>query len=62
MAKTKKLSKDTIDKILHLHKASKGLIKREIAKRLGEKRSTKWKKGKLAKYNFDNIVVCTGAM
>ncbi|KAI5103523.1 centriolar coiled-coil protein of 110 kDa-like isoform X2 [Silurus meridionalis] len=48
MAKTKELSKDTRDKIVHLHKAGKGY--REIAKQLGEKRSTvgaiisKWKK------------------
>jgi len=38
MAKTKELSKDTRDKIVHLHKAGKGY--REIAKQLGEKRST----------------------
>uniref|UniRef100_A0A8D0AGA8 Transposase n=1 Tax=Sander lucioperca TaxID=283035 RepID=A0A8D0AGA8_SANLU len=48
MAKTKELSKDTRDKIVHLHKAGKGYGK--IAKQLGEKRSTvgaiirKWKK------------------
>ncbi|KAI5104760.1 hypothetical protein C0J45_6386 [Silurus meridionalis] len=48
MAKTKELSKDTRDKIVHLHKAGKGYT--EIAKQLGEKRSTvgaiirKWKK------------------
>ncbi|CAM4725053.1 unnamed protein product [Leuciscus chuanchicus] len=48
MAKTKELSKDTRDKIVHLHKAGKGYG--EIAKQLGEKRSTveaiirKWKK------------------
>ncbi|CAM4285616.1 unnamed protein product [Leuciscus chuanchicus] len=48
MAKTKELSKDTRNKIVHLHKAGKGY--REIAKQLGEKRSTvgaiirKWKK------------------
>jgi len=38
MAKTKKLSKDTRDKIVHLHEAGKGYW--EIAKQLGEKRST----------------------
>ncbi|KAI5085289.1 hypothetical protein C0J45_23172 [Silurus meridionalis] len=38
MAKTKELSKDTRDKIGHLHKAGKGYG--EIAKQLGEKRST----------------------
>ncbi|GAA6065137.1 uncharacterized protein LOC117533128, partial, partial [Tachysurus ichikawai] len=38
MAKTKELSKDTRDKIVHLHKAGKGYG--EIAKQLGEKRST----------------------
>jgi len=38
MAKTKELSKDTTDKIVHLHKAGKGYG--EIAKQLGEKRST----------------------
>uniref|UniRef100_A0A8C6SCK5 Transposase n=1 Tax=Neogobius melanostomus TaxID=47308 RepID=A0A8C6SCK5_9GOBI len=48
MAKTKELSKDTRDKIVHLHKVGKGYG--EIAKQLGEKRSTvgaiirKWKK------------------
>ena len=48
MAKTKELSKDTRDKIVHLHKAGKGYG--AIAKQLGEKRSTvgaiirKWKK------------------
>jgi len=48
MAKTKELSKDTRDKIVHLHKAGKGYG--EIAKQLGVKRSTvgaivrKWKK------------------
>ncbi|KAI5623737.1 1-phosphatidylinositol 4,5-bisphosphate phosphodiesterase delta-4 isoform X1, partial [Silurus asotus] len=48
MAKTKELSKDTRDKIVHLHKAGKGYG--EIVKQLGEKRSTvganirKWKK------------------
>jgi len=48
MAKTKELSKDTRDKIVHLHKAGKGYEK--IAKQLGGKRSTvgaiirKWKK------------------
>lgn len=48
MAKTKELSKDTRDKIVHLHKAGKDYG--EIAKQLGEKRSTvgaiirKWKK------------------
>jgi len=49
MAKTKELSKDTRDKIVHLHEAGKGY--REIAKQLGEKKrctvgaiSRKWKK------------------
>ena len=48
MAKTKELSKDTRDTIVHLHKAGKGYG--EIAKQLDEKRSTvgaiirKWKK------------------
>ncbi|XDV52100.1 hypothetical protein PO909_020865 [Leuciscus waleckii] len=48
MAKTKELSKDSRDKIVHLQKAGKGYG--EIAKQLGEKRSTvgaiirKWKK------------------
>lgn len=48
MAKTKELSKDTRDKIVHLQKAGKGYG--EIAKQLGDKRSTvgeiirKWKK------------------
>jgi len=51
MAKTKELSKDTRDKILHLHKAGKG--NGEIAQQFGEKRSTvgaiirKWKKLKM---------------
>jgi len=51
MAKTKELSKDTRDNIIDLHKAGKGY--REIAKQLGEKRSTvgaiirKWKKENL---------------
>ncbi|KAI5614394.1 chitinase, acidic.3 precursor [Silurus asotus] len=38
MAKPKELSKDIRNKIVHLHKAGKGF--REIAKQLGEKRST----------------------
>jgi len=48
MGKTKELSKDTRDKIVHLHKAGNGYG--EIAKQLGKKRSTvgaifrKWKK------------------
>jgi len=48
MAKTKELSKDSWDKIVHLHKAGKGYG--ENAKQLGEKRSTvgaiitKWRK------------------
>ncbi|KAK7925291.1 hypothetical protein WMY93_007601 [Mugilogobius chulae] len=48
MAKTKELSNDTREKIVHLHKAGKGYG--AIAKQLGEKRSTvgaiirKWKK------------------
>jgi len=37
MAKTKEQSKDTRDKIVHLHKARKGYG--GIAKQLGEKRS-----------------------
>jgi len=37
MAKTKELSKNTRDKIVHLHKAGKGYG--EIAKQLGEKSS-----------------------
>jgi len=35
MAKTKEMSKDTQDKIVHLHKAGKG--NGEIAKQLGER-------------------------
>ena len=48
MAKTKELSNDTREKIVHLHKAGKGYG--AITKQLGEKRSTvgaiirKWKK------------------
>jgi len=40
MAKTKELSKDIRDKILHLHKAGKGYG--EIAKQLGEKKVHYW--------------------
>jgi len=48
LTKTKELSKDTRDKIVHLQNTGKGYG--EIAKQLGEKRSTvgaiirKWKK------------------
>ncbi len=45
MAKTKELSKDVRDKIIDLHKAGMGY--KTIAKQLGEKVTTVWKKHKI---------------